>query len=53
MIVTPAAVDNYFNVFSSVFIDVPRGCCLTVSVQNTSDIAINVQNANLMAERVA
>jgi hypothetical protein len=42
MIVTPAAVEQYFNVKSSVFIDVPRGCCLNVSVTNTSDEAINV-----------
>ena len=53
MIVTPAAVEEFFNVYSSVFIDVPRGCCLTVSVRNTSDIPVNVQNANLIVERVA
>jgi hypothetical protein len=27
MIVTPAAVDQYFNVKASTFIDIPRGCC--------------------------
>ena len=53
MIVTPAAVEQFFNVFSSIFIDVPRGCCSRVSVQNTSTQAINVQNANLIVERVA
>lgn len=53
MIVTPAAVEEFFNVFSTIFIDVPRGCCLTVSVRNTSDIPVTVQNANLVAERVA
>lgn len=53
MISTPAAVEEFNNVYSSVFIDVPRGCCLTVSVQNTSDQAIEVQNANLIVERVA
>ena len=53
MIVTPAAVGDYFNVFSSIFIDVPRGCCMTVSVQNTSGISVDVQNANLIVERVA
>ena len=42
MIVTPAAVDQYFNVKASVFIDIPRGCCSQVSVINTSDQAINV-----------
>lgn len=53
MIVTPAAVEEYFNVFSAVFIDVPKGCCVTVSAQNISDDAILVQNANLIVERVA
>ena len=53
MIVTPAAVEQYFNVKSSVFIDVPRGCCVTISVQNISDEAILVQNANLIITREA
>lgn len=53
MIVTPAAVEEFFNVYSSVFIDVPRGCCVTASVTNTSTQAIDVQNANLIVERVA
>lgn len=53
MIVTPAAVENLFNVSSQVYIDVPCGCCTTVAVQNTSAEAIQVQNANLIAVRVA
>lgn len=53
MIVTPAAVEQFFNVFGAVFIDVPTNCCLTVSVKNTSAQSINVQNANLIVERVA
>ncbi len=53
MIVTPAAVEEFFNVFAAIFIDVPRGCCFTISVHNTSDEAIEVQNANLIVERVA
>lgn len=53
MIVTPAAVENFFNVSSQVYIDVPCGCCITVAVENTSTQAINVQNANLIAVRVA
>ena len=52
-IVTPAAVEEFFNVFVAVFVSVPRGCCLTVAVENTSDQAIGVQNANLIVERVA
>lgn len=61
-IVTPAAVDEYFNVTSTAFIVVPRGCCFDISVENVSESAtpattpapaINVQNANLVVQRVA
>lgn len=52
-IVTPAAVDEFFNVFAAAFIEVPRGCCLTVAIKNTSTETIEVENANLIVERVA
>ena len=52
-IVTPAAVENYFNVFVAAFIEVPRGCCVTVAVKNTSAQAVNIANSNLIVERVA
>lgn len=60
-IVTPAAVDEYFNVTSTAIITVPRGCCFTVAVENASfgataadpATAINVQNANLTVSRIA
>lgn len=53
MIVTPAAVENFFNVSTQVYIDVPCGCCATVAVENTSTQAIAVQNPNLIAIRTA
>lgn len=53
MTVTPAAVNQFFNVFNSTFIDVPCGCCLSVSIKNISGVSIEVQNANLIVERVA
>ena len=54
MIATPAAVEEYFNVFSVIYVDVPKGCCYTVSVKNTTeDTTISVQNANLIVERMA
>lgn len=53
MIVTPAAVENLFNVSAQAYIDVPCGCCATIAVENTSDQAIEVQNANLIVVRVA
>lgn len=53
MIVTPAAAEDFWNVFSAIFIDVPRGCCSTIGVRNINTQPINVQNANLIIERVA
>lgn len=53
MEVTPAAVENFFNVYTSAFITVPRGCCYTVAVENTSTQAVSVKGANIIVERVA
>lgn len=67
-IVTPAdaapagpTTENYFNVTSTAIITVPKGCCLTIAVENVSEgataadpaTAINVQNANLTVSRIA
>jgi hypothetical protein len=61
-IVTPAAVDEYFNVTSTALITVPRGCCFTLSVRSvpatedptvTPAPVIELQNANLVINRVA
>ena len=52
-IVTPAAVDNYFNIFVSAIVEVPRNCCLTVAMKNTSTQAINFANSNLVVDRVS
>lgn len=51
--VTPTVTDSYFNVTSVANITVPAGCCLIVSVENTSGVDINVQNANLTIDRTA
>lgn len=53
MIVTPAALENMWNVSSQVYVDVPRGCCVSVAVENTSTQSIEVANANLIAVRQA
>lgn len=53
MIVTPAAVEDFFNVSASVFLDIPCGCCQNISVKNIGTSSIDVQNANLIIERVA
>lgn len=53
-IVTPAAIGDFFNVSVSTLIDVPCGCCVTISVENTSATTeIDVANANIIIDRVA
>lgn len=61
-IVTPAAVEQFFNVTSTAIITVPRGCCFTLSVRAitasedptvTPAPVIELQNANLTISRVA
>ena len=61
-IVTPAAVEEYFNVTSTAIIKVPRGCCFSLSVESvpastdptvTPAPVIEMQNANLVINRIA
>lgn len=52
-IVTPAAVGDLFNVHVDALIDVPRGCCLTIALENTSTQSITAQNVNVIIDRVA
>lgn len=51
--VTPAAVENYFNVYVSAQVSVPKGCCVTVAMKNTSAQAVNFANSNLTVDRIA
>ena len=51
--VTPAAVENFFNIYVNAIVEVPRGCCLTVAAENTSRQAISVANANLTVDRIS
>lgn len=50
--VTPAAVGDEFNVAMSAFVDVPKGCCVTVSVKNINAQTIELQNASIIVTRV-
>ena len=50
--VTPAAVGDEFNTFVAAFVEVPRGCCVTIGVRNINTQTIEVNNANLIVERV-
>lgn len=54
-IVTPAAVDEYFNFTVTAVIDIPNGCCGNVTFRNTSDAdaAINTQNINTVVVQKA
>lgn len=51
MTVTPAAAENYFNVSRAINVQVWNGCCENVSVINTSDQPIQVENANIIFTR--
>lgn len=59
-IVTPAAIGDFFNVSATAIVDVPCGCCVTVSVKNVlpptgtaPGTAIDVANASLVVDRIA
>lgn len=52
--VTPAAVGDFFNVSFSEIIQIPKGCCNNVSVENiTANTSIDIQNSNLIIRRIA
>jgi hypothetical protein len=53
-VVTPTVAGAFFNVAISTFIEIPCSCCVTVSVENTSETTpIDVTNANIIFERIA
>ena len=57
----PPTAENFGNVTSTAIITVPRGCCYSVAIENTSTGAtaadpapsILVQNSNLTVSRIA
>lgn len=51
MTVTPAAVEEFWNVSDATILGVWRGCCQTLTVRNISDQPILVQNANIIFSR--
>lgn len=61
-IVTPAAVEQYFNVTNTAIITVPKGCCYTVAVENVNagvdgtivdEQTISIADGNLEVSRIA
>ena len=51
--VTPTVAEAFFNVTSTAFVDVPKGCCYSIAVENASDQEIDVSNSNLVVVRTA
>lgn len=61
-IVTPAAVEQYFNVTSTAIITVPKNCCYTVALENVNagvgaeivdEQTISIADGNLTVSRIA
>lgn len=48
MIVTPAAVEEFFNVSCATNVPIFSNCCESFSIRNTSGIPILVENANVV-----
>lgn len=51
MIVTPAAVEEFFNVSVDKAVPIWKNCCQTVTIRNISPIPVSVQNANITFSR--
>jgi len=61
-IVTPAAVEQYFNVTNTAIITVPKGCCYTIALENVdagvgdaleTQQTISIADGNLTVSRIA
>ena len=53
-VVTPAAIGDQWVVNFETLIELPCGCCDTISVRNISEnTSIEVENANILFERIA
>lgn len=52
--VTPAAIGDFWNVHFDTLLEIPCGCCDTITVRNISETtAIDVINANIVISRIA
>ena len=52
-IITPAATGDYWHVHVEDVVDVFRGCCPAVALENTSTQAVNAQNLSVTVSRDA
>jgi uncharacterized membrane protein len=51
MTVTPAAVEQFFNVSRDITAQIVAGCCQTIAVQNLSTIPIAMIDASINFDR--
>lgn len=51
MTITPAAVEQFWNISRAINVQVWRGCCESLAIRNTSTQPILVQNANIVLSR--
>ena len=51
MIVTPAAVEQFFNISRDITAQIVAGCCQTVAIQNLSTIPIAMVDASINFDR--
>ena len=53
-VVTPAAIGDQWDINFETLVELPCGCCDTISVRNISATTdIEVENANILFERIA
>lgn len=53
MIETPGATAQFNHVSAATYVPVPKGCCVSVAVENNGTQAVDVQNANIIIERIS
>ena len=52
--VTPAAIGDFWSIGFETFVELPCGCCDTITIRNKSETTtIEVENSNLIIDRVA
>ena len=52
--VTPAAIGDFWSIGFETFVELPCGCCDTITIRNISETTtIEVENSNLIIDRVA
>ena len=50
---TPAAVGDFNSIGATTLVDVPAGCCVSISLANIGTSSTDFENVDLIVERVA